>query len=673
MLGSRTRYWRHCLTAFLLLLAAPVAWPGTATVLPRYDLRVDVRPEARSLSVEADVTLPPAAEPRQSLQFELLPSMGTPEVRLAAPAAAGPLTVRKVRDGTDELNARATWEITPETPFPADQPISLHITHRGGDQRALVHHVGPDIVIASGDDQPWYPQFWRGKAKVTGSLRLEMPAGFSAVATGKRLSERVAAGRRQIDFDMTWPTPFAFTAAPYTVKKAFQGKTPVTVYLLRDRDFAADLADLAGRSIAILEAEFGRFPFEDFALAEVPNDAGQQAVFTGASLDGFMLMRSDVLDSRRADPGFFGHEIGHQWWGVSVSRSGDKGMYMLDEGLAQYSGLKVVEALRGPDAAKAFRDREREKAIKLIGAGEDAPLAALPVGPTYYELADAKGSLVYEHLGRAIGAERLRRFFHEVTAAATYSSITWSDYAARLAQAAGRENRWLLDQWLDRKGLPVLDLKWTAGATEVTVEIGQSRPGLPRYRLALPVRLFYADGSAELKAVEVAAKARTTAVLSPGKAVSRVELDPQHTLPWASSQEFAAAVAIRNATRAWAYWDSGRNREAEEILKAALEVRTAPDATPAEFLERYNYGWLIEEVYNKLPEALDQYLRALQLPVRDDTKLVQLYVNIARVATAIGDKPRARWAAQAAIALAEARGDDAVTKRIRDRMRKYLD
>ena len=102
--------------------------------------------------------------------------------------------------------------------------------------------------------------------------------------------------------------------------------------------------------------------------------------------------------------------------------------------------------------------------------------------------------------------------------------------AATARQAAGRENQWPIDQWLNQKGLPVLDLKWTADKNEITVEISQQQPGMPLYRFKLPVRLFYTDGSAEMRNVDVAAQAQSKAVLPIGKAVSRVELDPEHTM-----------------------------------------------------------------------------------------------------------------------------------------------
>lgn len=77
-----------------LLLLSAAASSRTDEALPCYDICVNVKPVARNLSVDTNVPLPPRATPRKSLQFKLLPNMGTPKVRLIAPKAAGTLRVR---------------------------------------------------------------------------------------------------------------------------------------------------------------------------------------------------------------------------------------------------------------------------------------------------------------------------------------------------------------------------------------------------------------------------------------------------------------------------------------------------------------------------------------------------------------------------------------------------
>lgn len=665
----------------LAWLAALAFLPAQAA-LPRYDIHVAVKPDA--LSVDTTLTLPAEAAPRKSLQFELLPTMGTPKVELIAPKSAGTLTLHKLKDDSDALKPRTVWEIAPASAFPAGEPVTLRITHSGGGGGLLVHYVGPEFVIASGIVQPWLPQF--SDVKMLGSLHLDIPSGFLALASGERVSERVNGSRRHIEFHMTEPTRFNFVAGPLKVHKApgKAGEIPVSLYLLSDRDFEPDLVGLVRSAIAILEKEFGPYPYKEFAVVEFPTGPGLKASFGGASQDGYMLMRTDDLDHKRADASFFGHEIGHQWWGVAVSYpGGDGGDFMLDEALAEYGAIKVIEGARGPEAAKAFRRDTRDKVIRRIGAGYDGPLFDIPEpGPSdstffYQDVVRSKGALVYDVVARSIGAEPMRGFFRDIMSTYAYSSrLTWHDFVARWKKAAGPEHEGLIDQWLDQKGLPVLDFQWTAKDGAVAVAIGQHAQGMPLYRLAVPVRLVYADGSTEQRQVEVAAQPQTGAVLPASKPVSRAELDPERIMPWVTPEELATSVALKIFTLSWQLWDEGKTDEAENILKADLAARAAPDASAAEFLERYHYGWLLEDK-KKLPEALDQYMRALQLPVRpsgnESRHLIQLYANIARVATAMGDKPKARWAAKAALAAIEAAEQDGYTKRMRAEVGKYLE
>jgi aminopeptidase N len=552
----------------------------------------------------------------------------------------------------------------------AGDPSDLQFRRRQGQPEFL---RGPEGAFVGGGSTAWYPQFTQvAEGQGLGSLKLSMPAGFRAIATAKKTSDVARGERRVAEFKAGWPTQFGFTAGPYTVVKS-HGSRPIAVYLLKNRPYAADLSKLAWQSIAILEKEFGPYPFEDFAIVEVPSAPAQQSGFLGAAYDGYMLMRSDYLDQKRADPLFFGHEIGHQWWGVSVSKSAGKGEYLVDEALAQYGALRVVEEVSGQEAARKFRAGEGDfpgvqDAMMLIAAGNDEPLADLPRGSGFYELSDTKGYLVYDLFNRVIGAERMRGFFREITASRAHSSISWEDYLSRLKAHAGPDHHWLLDQWLNRKGLPVLSLTWAAEAGVAKVEIQQLQTEGPPYRLQIPVRLTFADGSAQTTMVE-AAQERSAARLAAAKPLRHVELDPDRTVPWVSPAEFARAVALAQATRARLLWDHGKAEEAGKLLKIALDARTSPEASAAEFLERFYYGWIIEEA-GQLAEALDQYQRALSLPVRDEAKLGQLYLNIARVALAKGDKPLSMWAARAAIAQEAAWKGEAAG--IKERAQKYL-
>ena len=69
-----------------------------------------------------------------------------------------------------------------------------------------------------------------------------------------------------------------------------------------------------------------------------------------------MLATSDFLD-QPFNTAYYGHEVGHQWWGALVRVNGTSGVWMLQEGLAQYCSLRAVEIIEGAEKAKQYRSR----------------------------------------------------------------------------------------------------------------------------------------------------------------------------------------------------------------------------------------------------------------------------------------------------------------------------
>jgi len=634
---------------FAALLIA--AGPAQAAGLPVYHVEAHVDAAARQLRVKARVQLPASTAARNSAIFKLRTDMGTPVVEaLGLTRSSGPLTLRRLKQEGSE----SYWEVTPRRAFSAGRPVDLHFRHAGGSTVNQTFYVGPEIVFVGGGSTAWYPQHEDGRG--LGSLTLRLPGGFRALATPTR--EHGLAGAEGVArFTAEKPTQFSFIAGPYTVREEQFGNRRVRLFLLSQRDFTNDLVALAGRSIQILESEFGPYPFADFSIAEVPSGPGAQSGFLGAAFDGYMLMRSDLMDARQAEPSFFGHEIAHQWWGVSVQNPSSDGEYLLDEALAHYGALRVFETLGGAEAGVRFRRGEGhldgvDDAAGLIAAGFDRPLSALPPlpeGAAYYELSHTKGGLVYDLLSRQIGRDRFRKLMGDFARRHAYSQARWQDFRSKLAEALGPERSHLLDQWFDRKGLPVISHRWSYTDGELEIVVTQS--GQP-YVLELPVRLTFADDSRATRTIAISGVS-SVARLPAEREVVGVELDPMHTVPWITGAQLAAATDAAYATRGRVLWDTGRSTEAEAELRRGLASRTAPTAGPGEFLERYYLGWIVHDA-GKPAAALDLLEGALRLPIRVDEDLPQLYWRINRSAAAAGDVAKARWAAAGVLALGNA-------------------
>lgn len=387
--------------------ATPNACPRAAVArgaLPQYELRVVVQPAERKLVVNATVSLPPAAAARERVRFRLRRDMGTPRVAVTAPAAlAGPATVAALP--SEKAGGDVEWELRLRRPLPPGQLLKLQIGYVGGGETSLNFNVSAEGVFVGGGTTAWYPQFG---ARGLGKLEVTIPKAFSIVATATRRSDAVQGGLRTVVFETAWPTHFGFTAGPYIVRRV-EGRRPVTLYLLKDRPFADDLVEVARRSLEVLEREFGPYPFGDFSILEVAQEPASKSGFLGAAYDGHFLVRSDFLDAKKAEPAHFGHEIGHQWWGVSVEQAGVEGEYMLDEALANYGALRVTEELRGAAEAERFR-RGGEglggglEAQRLIAAGLDHRLAEVTLDPAYSIIhatpATMANAKAYEHSTR---------------------------------------------------------------------------------------------------------------------------------------------------------------------------------------------------------------------------------------------------------------------------------
>lgn len=618
--------------------------------LPRYVITADLEPEQRRLSVDATVRLPSTLVAR-GLTFKLRRDMGEPRVTIVGPTAiAGSATVQQQAD--DGQGSDATWRVLLARPLPQAEALTLRIQHSGGAGVSLNYYVGPEIVFANGGSSAWYPQFHESRA--LGELKVTVPAAFSVVAASEPGGSAPGA-RRTFTIRPDSPTDFEITAGPYLVRRS-EGAVPVTLYLLRDRPYADDLIAMARTAVATLEREFGPYPFSSFAIAEVPQQPAQRSGFSGAAYEGYMQMRSDWLDAKGADPSHFGHEIGHNWWGVAIKRAGERGDYMLDEALAQYGGLRVVEAVAGMAAAERFRRGigglgGGRHGVRLLAAGFDRPLSNLPQAPQWTALSDSKGYLVYDMLSRLIGRDRLRRAFRRVTCERAFGTVDWDFFLAVIREAAGRDIGPFLTQWLDRPGLPVLGSSWEQRGSQIDVTVRQRAPA---FQLDLPVRLELEDGRAEMRRIRTARESVSVRFAVRGT-VRAVTLDPHYTVFHATEAEWADALARQHVTRADLLWDAGQDDAARAELTAGLAARDRPDATGAEFAERVTLGWIAQEA-GEPDEAMRHYEAAVILPVRDAEMVSRLFLNMARVHASRGENRQARLAAQRAIAADEAGG-----------------
>ena len=433
----------------------------------RYDLSVKVLPEARRLEVNGTMRIPAANSPRAYIEFSMTERMRDLQVEVLKPiASAGIAKVVRARteggwiDPSGNANNDIVYRVDPTHPFLPGEDIELRFSYSGGGQMGVLFYLGPEVSFASAYGTTWYPQYSKHPEGI-GSLRISVPAGEAAVAGGDKRSSSHEEAQGIYTFEITHPTYFSFAAGKFTTITRREGSIPVSVYLLRSRENMPKYLEAVTRMLSVLEKEFGPYRFKEFALVEVPRDLARKVGFNAASLQGFVLLNSNAFKVPVSASNWYGHEFSHQWWPhvFSLKRPGGR---FIEEMLAEYGGLRVVETIAGPAAAEQYRRQgyapdpiySALEYFKIVGTGIDGKLADLPADEKVRNIAYNKGFFVWDMLSREIGRTKFQRVLRRITERYAFKQLTWKEFWREIEAGAGRDLGWFYEQWFERTGAP---------------------------------------------------------------------------------------------------------------------------------------------------------------------------------------------------------------------------
>jgi hypothetical protein len=520
----------------------------------RYDLNVRVLPEDRRLEVNGTMRIPAANAPRAFIEFSLSEQMRDLQVEVLKPiASAGIAKVERARtEGGwlapgDNTNNDIVYRVHPAHPFLPGEDVELRFSYSGGEKMGVLFYVGPEVSFASAYGTTWYPQDSNHPEGI-GSLRISVAAGETAMAGGDKRSSLEEEAKGIFIFEIIQPTYFSFASGKYTVIRR-EGAIPVSVYLLRGRENMPKYLEAVTRMLSVLEKEFGPYRFKEFALVEVPRALAQKVGFNAASLQGFILMNSNAFNGPPRAINWYGHEFSHQWWPhvFSLKRPGGR---FIEEMLAEYGGLRVVETIAGPAAAERYRRTGYEadpiysalEYFKVVGTGIDGKLGDLPADEKFRNVAYNKGFLVWDMLSREIGRTKFQQVLRGITKRYAFQQLTWKEFWRATEAGAGRDLGWFYEQWFERTGAPDFQIMWKQEGRTVHGAITQAAP---YYRATLEIEIQGAQDQRLVYTVKVSG-ARTVFRLPARFRVQSVTLDPHYLVLRWTPEYHAAADATRS-------------------------------------------------------------------------------------------------------------------------------
>ena len=419
-------------------------------------------------------------------------------------------------------------------PVRGGQSVTIRFTMRASRPRiARSVALGAEGAFASWYGN-WFP--WLAAAKgrdpstrAPGTLTLSIPSAWTGLASGRLVDSTVANGWRRERWESAQPLVWSFIAAPYHVTRHRVGETDVAIYLMhRQAGRAGDFAAAIPPMVRTLERAYGPYPFATFGLAAIPAGIAPPGI-GGRSEMGYFLTHEHALDGDSVEVPIFAHELAHMWWANTVF-SDPPGDDMVDEGMASYGATLVMEARLGRARAREYM---REGSVPnsahtffhlwRIG-GDERLMADFATLPSY-----SKGAWVYEMLRERVGDSlyfaTLRRFVRDYAGrSATLRDVR--DAFIRVAPPSADLERFFAD-WLDRKGAPVITLRWSAttlnGGPAARVELAQRTAP---YRL--PLDLDVVSSSGTLRTRVILSDSVQSFVVPARATPTAVRLDPDH-------------------------------------------------------------------------------------------------------------------------------------------------
>ena len=329
---------------------------------------------------------------------------------------------------------------------------------------------------------------------VNADITVSTVADQIAVAPGYRVSEVVRDGRRTVRYRTEAPIQnfFSIQSARYAVARDRWQDVELAVYHHPTHDMNVQPMLAAMRaSLGLFSEIFSPYQFRQLRILEFPAYASFAQSFANtvpfSEAIGFIQHRKEPEDIDFTSY-VTAHEIGHQWWAHQLIPSGQQGATLLVEALAQYSALRVMEQLYGPEQIRKFLKYEMDRYLRARGSErlEELPLARVEnQGYIHYQ----KGGLAMYLLKEEIGAQAVDGALQQLLREFAFKPAPYPnslDFLRVMRAAAGAGHDTLITDLFER--ITLFDLKTESARTQRLAD--------GRWQTTLEVRAskLYVDG-----------------------------------------------------------------------------------------------------------------------------------------------------------------------------------
>lgn len=349
--------------------------------------------------------------------------------------------------------------------------------------------VVPKNIVSGGGislTSSWYPSL---VGMSLWNLQAVIPKGFKAISEAEKIS--ITYNDQDTLYSFYFPYPLRrihLVVGSYAEQcEGHEGIEICTYFFPEDAPLAGKCLEYTKKYLSLYGKLLGPYPYKHFSLAE-------NILPAGYSMPTFTVLGRAVVNLPFILETSLRHEVLHQWFGNYVYTDLKSGNWI--EGITSYLSDRLYEERKGigwQQRKKILIDYQsyvtesKEALLKDFKERTDFASAAIDCG---------KGAMVFHMLNKLVGEKVFLKALQGLIREKKFAEVSWKDVEMEFEKAAGESLEWFFGQWLEKKGVPFLNIKNARidvlkGVPTVLFEVIQK--GQP-YRLSLSVKVVTEKG-----------------------------------------------------------------------------------------------------------------------------------------------------------------------------------
>jgi aminopeptidase N len=295
----------------------------------------------------------------------------------------------------------------------------------------------------------FYPITFSDWATVKTTIILR--ADFKVVAPGRELSVEHEGPKTRHVFESTVPevnfSVFADTEWIKTERK-LNGIRMQTLLHPESQKFAAQIFATSSQVLKFYSGKFYPYPFAQFSFITI------KGMFARRAFSDAVGYEPKYLEKEFTTTGHDAHETSLLWWGYIIRGRG-RGSSQWLEGFGDYAEILYVERYQKP-LPKIFHFFKS----KYLGLPAEKDLLYSELrGNTDQAFIHGKYPWLMHVIRYVIGDRGFERAMKLLFKKQKFHALSMDEFLATLEEGSGQSLEWFRDEWLKRRGVPVISLK----------------------------------------------------------------------------------------------------------------------------------------------------------------------------------------------------------------------